>query len=97
PDRGQQLDATGQLVDECLQTQVDPDTQVVTCIAFRELQSPMTAAGARASAAFFDTLAGTRGTVNHRDFMSASELRLLAQWLDIGAQYYNDPFQAPEN
>jgi len=24
-----------------------------------------------------------------------AELRLIAEWLDIGAQYYNDPFVAP--
>jgi hypothetical protein len=97
PDRGQVLDATGQLIDECLQTEVDPDTLVATCIAFRELPAPLNANGARASSRFFDTVSGVRGNVDHRDFMSASELRLLAQWLDIGAQYYNDPFLAPEN
>ncbi len=26
---------------------------------------------------------------------SPSELRLLSEWLDIGAQYFNDPFTAP--
>jgi hypothetical protein len=28
-------------------------------------------------------------------FLSPDELRLIAEWLDIGAQYYNDPFQVP--
>jgi hypothetical protein len=37
------------------------------------------------------------GQTDHRDFMSPSELRLLSEWLDIGAQYYNDPFVAPAN
>jgi hypothetical protein len=31
-------------------------------------------------------------TVNHRGMMNASELRLLAEWADLGGQYYNDPF-----
>lgn len=97
PDRGQVLDATGQLIDECLQMQVDPDTQVVTCIVFRELPAAMNAAGARASARFFNTMTSAGGTVDHRGFLSTSELRLLAQWLDIGAQYYNDPFLVPDN
>lgn len=37
--------------------------------------------------------------VDHSTFMSASELRLIAEWLDIGAQYFNDPFDAnaPQN
>jgi hypothetical protein len=34
-------------------------------------------------------------TVNHTGFLSAAELRLISEWLDIGAQYYNDPFVAP--
>jgi len=34
---------------------------------------------------------------SHEGDLSASELRLIAEWLDIGAQYYNDPFKAPPN
>jgi Hydrazine synthase alpha subunit middle domain len=97
-DNGQILNATGQLEDECIQTQIDPVTNVEVCVAFRSVAAPMSANGARASARFFDKLEGrTVGTVDHRDFMSPSELRLLSEWLDIGAQYYNDPFLAPEN
>ncbi|MCB1697423.1 MAG: PD40 domain-containing protein [Pseudomonadales bacterium] len=36
----------------------------------------------------------TRDTVDHTGLLSAAELRLLAEWLDIGAQYYNNPFDA---
>lgn len=32
-------------------------------------------------------------TVDHRGMVNASELRLLAEWADLGGQYYNDPFQ----
>jgi hypothetical protein len=35
--------------------------------------------------------------VDHRGFMSIGELRLISEWVDIGAQYYNDPFAAPVN
>jgi hypothetical protein len=31
-------------------------------------------------------------TVDHRGLLNASELRLLAEWVDLGGQYYNDPF-----
>ncbi|TDU32014.1 hypothetical protein DFR24_1402 [Panacagrimonas perspica] len=31
-------------------------------------------------------------TVNHAGMMNPGELRLLAEWADVGAQYYNDPF-----
>jgi len=34
-------------------------------------------------------------TVDHTGYLSAAELRLISEWLDIGAQYYNDPFVAP--
>jgi len=35
----------------------------------------------------------TGGT--HDGYLSDAEKRLIAEWLDIGAQYYNDPFLAP--
>lgn len=31
----------------------------------------------------------------HAGYLQPAELRLVAEWLDIGAQYYNDPFAAP--
>lgn len=31
----------------------------------------------------------------HSGYLSDAEKRLIAEWLDIGAQYYNDPFLAP--
>ena len=30
-------------------------------------------------------------TVNHNTMLTLSELKLLSEWLDIGAQYFNDP------
>ena len=36
--------------------------------------------------------AGGAGYVDHSSFMTADELRLISEWLDIGAQYFNDPF-----
>jgi hypothetical protein len=96
-DRGQIL-VGAQLQDECLQLEVDPVTLVETCVAFRNVPASMSANGANASARFFLKMQGvTGGTVDHSDFMSPSELRLLSEWLDIGAQYFNDPFTAPEN
>ncbi|MDX1734763.1 MAG: hypothetical protein R3228_10355, partial [Halioglobus sp.] len=37
-------------------------------------------------------LPATRNTVDHVGLLSAPELRLLSEWLDIGAQYFNNPF-----
>jgi len=32
---------------------------------------------------------------NHYNILSGAERRLIAEWLDIGAQYYNNPFDVP--
>jgi hypothetical protein len=98
-DVGQIVNAMGQLEDHCLQFEVDPVTMVQTCVTFRQVPASMSAAGANSSNRFFGKMEGAPGAgqTDHRDFMSPSELRLLSEWLDIGAQYYNDPFVAPEN
>ena len=49
----------------------------------------MSSAGARASTDFFGEF-DTGGT--HAGWMTTAELRLVAEWLDIGAQYCNNPF-----
>ena len=36
-----------------------------------------------------------RPGATHDGFLSRAELRLLSEWVDIGAQYYNNPFAAP--
>jgi hypothetical protein len=46
-----------------------------------------------ASAGRFLAKFDTGGT--HDGYLSEAEKRLIAEWLDIGAQYYNDPFLAP--
>jgi hypothetical protein len=56
---------------------------------------PATIAGATASGDFFGRFEDPNDL--HFDTLSPSERRLIAEWLDIGAQYYNDPFDAPEN
>lgn len=54
---------------------------------------PMSTAGARASSRFFSRFdAGG----SHEGWLSGAEMRLLAEWLDIGAQYYNNPFDVPQ-
>lgn len=55
---------------------------------------PMSAAGAAASTRFFSVFA--QGG-SHAGYMTPDELRLIAEWLDVGAQYYNNPFDAPGN
>lgn len=98
-DVGQVVNAMAQLEDECLQFVTDPATNVTTCVQFRQVPASMSANGAASSGRFFGKMEGTAGAgqTDHRDFMSPSELRLLSEWLDIGAQYFNDPFVAPAN
>jgi hypothetical protein len=61
---------------------------------FVEITVPpsMSVNGARASNRFFDMF---RAGGDHAGFLSPAELRLISEWLDIGGQYYNNPFDAP--
>jgi hypothetical protein len=54
----------------------------------------ISAGSANASTRFFSIFA-TGGT--HTGRLSGAELRLLSEWVDIGTQYYNNPFDAPLN
>ncbi len=38
---------------------------------------------------------GNEAVVNHNGMLLPVELRMIAEWLDIGGQYYNNPFDAP--
>jgi hypothetical protein len=39
------------------------------------------------------------GTVDHTTMLDDAELKLISEWLDLGAQNFNDPFDpaAPQN
>jgi len=59
------------------------------------LAPSMAALNARGSTAFFNRF---RPGGTHANYLTTAELRLLSEWLDIGAQYYNDPFPpTPQN
>ena len=58
-----------------------------------EIPSPIRAGQARNSESFFGLFA-VGGS--HESWLSDEELRLLAEWIDLGAQQYNDPFRVPE-
>lgn len=51
----------------------------------------MTAGSARAG--YFMDLFDVGGS--HEGYLSDAEKKLISEWLDIGAQYYNNPFDAP--
>ncbi|MBL4631385.1 MAG: hypothetical protein JKY14_09585, partial [Paraglaciecola sp.] len=54
----------------------------------------MSVNGALSSSRFFSPF-NSAGV--HENWLTPAELKLLSEWLDIGAQYYNDPFSAPLN
>jgi hypothetical protein len=85
---------------------VDPVTGLPTTVMVPvSLAPPMTAGSANGSVKFLgifdpqyvDPNGGQPAQVDHRGFLTPAELRLISEWLDIGAQYYNDPFVAPAN
>lgn len=69
-----------------------PPTQVPVMV-----NAPMAAGDAAASTAFLRMFDGTfhDPVLDHTGFMTPGELRLISEWLDIGGQFYNDPFVAP--
>ncbi len=56
------------------------------------VNNSMSPNGARSSARFFAPFSSGG---SHQGWLSGTELKLLAEWLDIGGQYYNNPFSAP--
>jgi hypothetical protein len=54
--------------------------------------APMSPGGALASPRFFSRFAPGG---SHAGWLTPAELKLISEWLDIGAQYFNDPFAAP--
>jgi len=67
----------------------------------------MTTAGARSSF-FIEKMTGTElnagralpaGSVDHTAMLTGAELKLISEWIDLGAQNFNDPFDpaAPQN
>ena len=77
----------------------DPVTGLPTTVMVPlSLAPPMIAGSAALSAPKFLSLFDGSfhdPKVDHTGFLTPAELRLITEWLDIGAQYYNDPFVAP--
>jgi hypothetical protein len=93
PDNQQTLDANGGLTDFMEVIGVDADGNDI--LAPVTLEPPMSAIGANASNPRFFDLFEPGGT--HDGYLSGAEKKLIAEWLDVGAQYYNNPFDVPIN
>ena len=80
-----QTDANGELI---LDINDDPIPVLVTV----NVTPTLRVAGALASPEFFDIF---RPGGTHAGRLTDAELKLIAEWIDIGGQYYNDPFAVP--
>jgi hypothetical protein len=83
----------GVLVDAQQQVGVDDDGNPI--FEPIPIAPPATIAGAAASDDFFGRFEDPNDL--HYSILSIAERRLIAEWLDVGAQYYNNPFDAPAN
>jgi Hydrazine synthase alpha subunit middle domain len=69
----------------------DPVTGIVLpvpLVVTEQLLAPMSRGGARASARFFSKFS----TGTHVGRLNNSELKLISEWLDLRANYFNNPF-----
>jgi hypothetical protein len=83
----------GALQDRLVQTGIDPITGLPQ---FSTVPVPpsLRAGSANGSVTFFSLFAPGG---SHAGWLSPAELKLVSEWTDIGAQYFNDPFAAPPN
>jgi len=88
-----ELDANGNLVERQVQVGTDPIT-ADPIFAPVTVAPSMSVAGANASNRFLSRFAPGQ---SHAGYLTEAELRLISEWLDVGAQYYNNPFDAPIN
>jgi hypothetical protein len=94
----EQIVNNGVLVDVTVPGPTDPTTGQPTMVPV-PVTAPMVVGSAQASALFFGRFAAGSGDSIHAGILSPPEMRLISEWLDIGAQYFNDPFDptAPLN
>jgi hypothetical protein len=86
-----ELDVNGAVVPR--QVPGPPDANGNPTFITPQLPPSMAAQNARGSRFF-----AVMNNNTHAGMLSPAELRLLSEWLDIGAQYYNDPFPpTPQN
>ncbi len=91
------LDAAGNQVfetDENGELIVDAEGNPIPVTRNVPVAPPLSSAGANASPAFFEVFAAGG---SHAGWLTPAELRLVSEWVDLGGQYFNDPFAAPED
>lgn len=91
PDNEQELNM-GALQDRLVQNGVDADGNPIFVTV--TVQPSMRAGNANASGRFLTRFEPGQ---SHAGYLSDAEKRLISEWLDVGAQYYNNPFDVPQN
>jgi hypothetical protein len=89
------VDGDGDVVferDEDGELILDADGNPIPVTRTVRVSNVLSTNSALASRRFTDIFAANG---SHFDWLSAAELKLMSEWLDIGAQYYNNPFDAP--
>jgi len=71
---------------------LDGADQPIPVVQGIRVNASMRVAGAAASTAFFTPFAAG---ASHEGYLSGVELKLISEWLDVGGQYYNNPFDVP--
>lgn len=80
-----QIDSEGELI-------LDANGNPIPVLTTVNVPSILSTNGARASSRFFTTI----NNDTHLNMLSQDELKLISEWLDIGAQYYNTPFYSQQ-
>jgi hypothetical protein len=80
-----EVDVNGNLI-------LDASNNPIPIMVTVNVSPALSTAGAASSPRFF-SLFDSGGT--HAGRLDAAELKLISEWVDIGAQYYNNPFDAP--
>lgn len=91
-DNEQEVDMDA-LQDRLVEVGIDPET-LEPILATVNVTPALRAGSARNSSAFFSRFAPGG---SHAGDLTPAELKLMSEWLDIGAQYYNDPFAVPQD
>lgn len=81
-----EVDIDGELI-------LDVEGQPIAVLTTINVNNILSTIGARSSARFFALFTELNiGNIDHQGMLTNDELKLLSEWLDIGAQYYNTPF-----
>lgn len=72
---------------------LDPEGNPIVVMVTVSVAPSARASSALASERFFTLFE----TGSHANWLSDAELKLMAEWLDLGAQYYNNPFDTPQD